>query len=122
MQDFSTMAQQMQNIASPGKTPMATMQGRGPIVAPPPSPGIAAPAQPQAPGGGDQQLMMMIQQIAQQIELMTGQPATPEQIQAALSQVMPGMGAGAGAMPPGGAAPTPGGAQPMVPPQLGMKR
>ena len=68
--------------------------------------------------------MMIIQQIAQQIEQMTGQPATPEQIQAALSQVMPGMGAGAdaGALPPGGAAPAPGGAQPMVPPQLGMKR
>jgi len=122
MQDFSTMARSMQNIASPGKMPMATMQGRGPITAPQ-GPGIAAPAPPQAPGAGGDQIMQMIQMIAQQIEEMTGVPATPEQIQAALSQVMPGMGAGAGAPPPGmGAGPAPGGAMPMVPPQLGMKR
>jgi len=126
MQDFSTMAQQMQNIAAPGKMPMATMQGRGPIVAPPGGAGVAppmAPAGPAGPGQDGGQLMAMIQMIAQQIEEVTGIPATPEQIQAALSQVMPGVGAGAGAMPPGGAAPAPGGgAQPMVPPQLGMKR
>jgi hypothetical protein len=122
MQNFSTMAQQMQNIAAPGKMPMATMQGRGPIAAPA-GPGIAAPAAPQAPGAGGDQIMQMIQMIAQQIEAMTGVPATSEQIQAALAQVMPGAGAGAGEGPPGVAAPAPGGgAQPMVPPQLGMRR
>lgn len=128
MQDFSTMAKSMQNIASPGKMPPPTMQGRGPMVGPPPGPGAGAPPMglppaPQPPGSGDQ-IMQMIQQIAQQIEATTGVPATPEQIQAALAQVMPGMGAGAEAAPPGmGTAPAaPGGAQPMIPPQTTMKR
>ena len=123
MQDFSTMARSMQNIAAPGKMPMATMQGRGNIVAPGGT-SMAAPPQPQAPagpGGGDQQqLMQIVMQIAQQIEAMTGQPATPEQIQAALSQVLPG---GGGAMPPGDPAAAGGQqAQPMVPPMTTMKR
>jgi hypothetical protein len=51
---------------------------------------------------------------------MTGQPATPEQIQAALSQVMPG--AGGAEMPPGGAPPAAGQAQAMIPPMTTMKR
>ena len=113
------MARSMQNIASPGKMPMATMAGRGPITgAAPQGSGIAAPAAPTAPGQDGQQLMQVIMQIAQQIELMTGQPATPEQIQMALSQVLPGA---AGAPPPG-ADVSGGQAMPMVPPQLTMKR
>jgi hypothetical protein len=66
-------------------------------------------------------MMQIIAQIAKQIEEMTGVPATPEQIQAALSQVMPELGAG-GAAPPGNVPPAAGAAMPMVPPQLGMKR
>ena len=124
MQDFSTMSKQMMNIASPGKMPPPTMQGRGPMVAPQmpgPAPGAAPGAMP--PGGGDdQRLMQIIQQIAQQIEAMTGVPATPEQIQTALAEVMPGMGAGAAQGPPSGAAPEAQmGGQPL-PPQLGMRR
>jgi hypothetical protein len=125
MQDFSTMARSMQNIAAPGKMPMATMQGRGNIVAPQGGGGPIAPPGPGAPAapGDQQQLMQIVMQIAQQIEAMTGQPATPEQIQAALSQVMGGAGAdpAAAGMPP---APGAGGqqAQPMIPPMTSMKR